>query len=167
MTVTAPDAETRRAISEMSLLVDIGSAWTKAAVVGRSLGRWRIAAHAAQPTSWDDEELIATLAARLTGRIDPRLAGRIAAQLADAPRIAVPTPVRPGRIALAAVSSELSGQAARRAAGAAGWGGGEAGGAGWVGGGGTRCRRRWPAGGRAPLRPTGRRGRCLAAGRRL
>jgi len=108
-------------LAELSLLVDIGSAWTKATVVGRSLGRWRIAAHAAQPTAWDDAELVATLAARLTARVDPRVSGRIAAILADAPRIAVHTPARPGRIALTAVSSELSGQAARRAAEAAGW----------------------------------------------
>jgi len=108
--------EVGRATSELSLLVDIGSAWTKAAVVGRALGRWRIAAHAAQPSAWDEAELIATLAARLAGRADPRVSARIASLLADAPRIAVHTPARPGRIALAAVSSELSGQAARRAA---------------------------------------------------
>jgi hypothetical protein len=121
MTVRTREPATGRALAELSLLVDIGSAWTKATVVGRSLGRWRIAAHAAQPTAWDDAELVATLAARLTGRVDPRVSARIAAILADAPRIAVHTPARPGRIALAAVSSELSGQAARRAAEAAGW----------------------------------------------
>ena len=38
--------------AEMSLLTDVGSAWTKAAVVARTRGRWRIAAHAAQPTGW-------------------------------------------------------------------------------------------------------------------
>ena len=121
MTLRVQDKEVGRATAELSLLVDIGSAWTKAAVVGRTLGRWRIAAHAAQPTAWDEEELLATLAARLGGRVDPRVAVRVAALLADAPRIAVHTPARPGRIALAAVSSELSGRAARRAAEAAGW----------------------------------------------
>jgi hypothetical protein len=121
MTIDAHVREVGRATSELSLLVDIGSAWTKAAVVGRTLGRWRIAAHAAQPTAWDEAELISTLAARLAGRADPRVSGRIATLLADAPRIEVHTPARPGRIALAAVSSELSGQAARRAAEAAGW----------------------------------------------
>ncbi|MEP6808138.1 MAG: glutamate mutase L, partial [Chloroflexota bacterium] len=121
MTVDTPDRGTGRALAELSLLVDIGSAWTKATVVGRSLGRWRIAAHAAQPTAWDEAELIGTLGARLAGAVDPRVSGRILAFLADAPRIAVHTPARPGRIALAAVSSELSGQAARRAAEAAGW----------------------------------------------
>ena len=121
MTVEAQGTGARRAVSELSLLVDIGSAWTKACVVGRSEGRWRIAAHAAQPTAWEEEELLATLAARLAGGVDPRIAGRVAAQLADAPRIAVHTPARPGRMALAAVSSELSGAAARRAAEAAGW----------------------------------------------
>lgn len=121
MTTNARAPEIVRATAELSLLVDIGSAWTKAAVVGRSLGRWRIAAHAAQPSAWDEADLIATLAARLAGRADPRVAARIATLLADAPRIAVHTPARPGRIALAAVSSDLSGQAARRAAEAAGW----------------------------------------------
>jgi hypothetical protein len=121
MTVDTREPRTGRATSELSLLVDIGSAWTKAAVVGRTFGRWRIAAHAAQPTAWDEAEMIATLVARLVGRVDPRVSARMAALLADAPRIAVHTPARPGRIALAAVSSELSGQAARRAAEAAGW----------------------------------------------
>lgn len=121
MTASPRVAETARATAELSLLVDIGSAWTKAAVVGRTLGRWRIAAHAAQPSAWDEAELIASLAARLSGSVDPRVAARIATLLADAPRIAVHTPARPGRIALAAVSSDLSGQAARRAAEAAGW----------------------------------------------
>jgi hypothetical protein len=107
--------------AELSLLIDIGSAWTKAAVVGRTRGRWRIAAHAAQPSSWDEAELIATLAARLGGSADPRVSGQLPALLADAPRISVHTPTRPGRIALAAVSSELSGRAARLAAEAAGW----------------------------------------------
>ena len=121
MTVETREAGLVRATSELSLLVDIGSAWTKAAVVGRTVGRWRIAAHAAQPTAWDEGELIATLAARLGGRVDPRVSGRIALLLADAPRISVHTPARPGRIAMAAVSSEFSGRAARRAAEAAGW----------------------------------------------
>lgn len=121
MTTEAPAREPGRATAELSLLVDIGSAWTKAAVVARALGRWRIAAHTAQPTAWDEDELIASLAGRLAGASDPRVSRRIAALLADAPRIAVHTPTRPGRIALAAVSSELSGQAARRAAEAAGW----------------------------------------------
>jgi hypothetical protein len=121
MTVDTREPGVSRATTELSLLVDIGSAWTKAAVVGRALGRWRIAAHAAQPTAWDQAEIIATLATRLTGRVDPRVSGRMATLLADAPRIAVHTPARPGRIAMAAVSSEFSGQAARRAAEAAGW----------------------------------------------
>lgn len=121
MTIETRATESGRATAELSLLVDIGSAWTKATVVGRTLGRWRIAAYAAQPSAWDEAELIASLAARLAGHVDPRVEARIAALLADAPRIAVHTPARPGRIALAAVSSEFSGRAARRAAEAAGW----------------------------------------------
>ena len=103
MTTEAPARELGRATAELSLLIDIGSAWTKAAVVGRAMGRWRIAAHAAQPSAWDEEELVATLAGRLAGPADPRVARRMAALLADAPRIAVHTPARPGRIALACV----------------------------------------------------------------
>ena len=121
MTIGNPETIAGLARAELSLLIDIGSAWTKAAVVGRTRGRWRIAAHAAQPSSWDEAELIATLAARLAGSADPRVSGRLGVLLADAPRISVHTPTRPGRIALAAVSSELSGRAARLAAEAAGW----------------------------------------------
>ncbi len=121
MTADRPEPTVSPATTELSLLVDVGSAWTKAAVVGRTRGRWRIAAHAAQPSGWDEAELIGTLAARLSGAADPRVAGRLAKLLADAPRISVHTPTRPGRIALAAVSSELSGRAASRAAEAAGW----------------------------------------------
>ena len=116
-----PGAAGGSATTELSLLMDIGSAWTKAAVVGRTRGRWRIAAHAAQPSGWDEAELIATLAARLAGTADPRVAARLDALLAEAPRISVHTPTRPGRIAMAAVSAELSGAAARRAAESAGW----------------------------------------------
>ena len=103
------------------MLVDNGSAWTKAAVVGRSRGRWRIAAHAAQPSSWQDEDLVAGLAAHLGGHADPRVTQGLQRILADAPRISCHTPARPGRLALAAVSAELSGRAARRAAESAGW----------------------------------------------
>lgn len=110
-----------RATTEVSLLLDFGSAWTKGIVVGRSVGRWRIAAHAAQPSSWDEADLIQTLAARLAGAADQRLADRLVAILSDAPRIACHTPARPGRIAVAAVSADLSGRAARRAAESAGW----------------------------------------------
>jgi len=121
MTVGRTEPMQALARAELSLLIDIGSAWTKAAVVGRTRGRWRIAAHAAQPSSWDEEELITTLAARLAGSADPRVSGQLAALLAEAPRISVHTPTRPGRIALAAVSAEMSGRAARLAAEAAGW----------------------------------------------
>jgi len=110
-----------RSTTEVSLLLDIGSAWTKGIVVGRSVGRWRIAAQAAQPSSWDETDLIQTLAARLVGAADQRLTERLVTILGDAPRITCHTPARPGRIALAAVSADLSGRAARRAAESAGW----------------------------------------------
>ncbi|HSM38858.1 MAG TPA: glutamate mutase L [Candidatus Limnocylindrales bacterium] len=110
-----------RVAAEMSLLTDIGSAWTKASVVGRSRGRWRLAAHVAQPTSWGDEEMLGTLAARLAPSADRRVVDRISELLHAAPRISCHTPRRAGRIALAAVSAELSGASARRAAESAGW----------------------------------------------
>jgi hypothetical protein len=107
--------------AELSLLVDAGSAWTKAAVVGRARGRWRIVAHGAQPTAWGEAELRASIAARLGNAADRRLGERLPELLAAAPRIACHTPRRAGRIGLAAVSAELSGSAARHAAESAGW----------------------------------------------
>ncbi|HET7141166.1 MAG TPA: glutamate mutase L, partial [Candidatus Limnocylindria bacterium] len=107
--------------AELSVLVDIGSAWTKASVIGRSRGRWRIAAHAAQPTSWDEGELWRTLAAHLAAGADRRLHERLERLVAEAPRIECHTPRRPARLALAAVSRDISGAAARRAAESAGW----------------------------------------------
>jgi hypothetical protein len=107
--------------AEMTLLVDAGSAWTKAAVVARSRGRWRLVAHDAQPTIWGEETLRDTLAARIAPSADRRVAERVRELLAGAPRISCHTPRRAGRLALAAVSDELSGASARRAAESAGW----------------------------------------------
>lgn len=107
--------------AEMTLLVDAGSAWTKAAVVARSRGRWRLAAHVAQPTAWGEAELRSSLVARLVGVVDRRVADRLPELLAVAPRISCHTPRRAGRLALGAVSAELSGASARRAAESAGW----------------------------------------------
>jgi hypothetical protein len=107
--------------AELSVLVDIGSAWTKAAIVARTRGRWRIATHVAQPTAWGEDELRATLAKRMGGVVDQRVSERIGELLSSAPRIACHTPRRVGRLGLAAVSNELSGTSARRAAESAGW----------------------------------------------
>jgi MutL protein len=107
--------------AELALLVDAGSAWAKAAVIGRVRGRWRLVTHAAQPTAWGASELRATLTARLRGAADPRLAARIDDLFAGANRIECHTAKRPGRLAVVAVSREVSGSAARRAAEAAGW----------------------------------------------
>jgi hypothetical protein len=116
MTIRRP-----RATAELSLLIDVGSAWTKASVIARSRGRWRIAAHAAQPTGWDIEELWATLAHRLAAGGDRRLHDRLLGLVSEAPRIECHTPGRPAQLALAAVSRDVSGAAARRAAESAGW----------------------------------------------
>jgi hypothetical protein len=107
--------------AEMTLLVDAGSAWTKAAVVARTRGRWRLVAHGAQPTAWGEETLRDTLAARIAPSADRRVAERVRDLLAAAPRISCHTPRRAGRLALAAVSDELSGASARRAVESAGW----------------------------------------------
>ena len=107
--------------AELSMLVDVGSAWTKAAVVARSRGRWRIVGQVAQPTAWGEDELRAALVARMAGVADQRVAERLADLLGRAPRIACHTPRRAGRLGLTAVSAELSGDAARRAAESAGW----------------------------------------------
>ncbi|HET6381734.1 MAG TPA: glutamate mutase L, partial [candidate division Zixibacteria bacterium] len=118
-----PDLELKRpsATTELSLLLDVGSAWTKASVVARARGRWRIVAHAAQPSAWGEDELRATLEARLRPVTDRRLTDQLGRLLATAPRISCHTPRRAGRLGLAAVSAELSGATARRVAESAGW----------------------------------------------
>lgn len=107
--------------AEMSLLVDIGSAWTKASVVARSRGRWRICAHTAQPSSWEYDELVTALAAQLEAGADRRLVDRLPQIVAAAPWIECHTPRRAGQLAIAAVSRDVSGAALRRAAQSAGW----------------------------------------------
>ena len=107
--------------AELALLVDAGSAWVKANVIARVAGRWRIVGHAAQPTAWGGIELRDTLATQLAATVDARLVGRLDDLLTSANRIECHTARRPGRIAVVAVSRELSGGSARRAAEAAGW----------------------------------------------
>ena len=113
--------ERSSASAELSVLVDIGSAWTKAAVVARARGRWRIVVQVAQPTAWGEDELRSALLARLTPVADQRVAARMDELLGSAPRIACHTPRRVGRLGLASVSAELSGASAQRAAESAGW----------------------------------------------
>ena len=107
--------------AEMALLVDVGSAWAKAGVIGRVRGRWRLVAHAAQPTAWGATALRQALVDQLVASADPRLVDRLDDLIADANRIECHTAQRPARLAVVAVSRELSGSAARRAAEAAGW----------------------------------------------
>ena len=116
-----PEQRGPRVAAEMTLLVDAGSAWTKAAIVARSRGRWRLVGQVSQPTSWGEEELRSALVARLQPVADRRVVDRLGELLAVAPRISCHTPRRAGRLALAAVSNELSGASARRAAESAGW----------------------------------------------
>lgn len=117
----APDGAATNPTAELSLLIDAGSAWTKASIVGRTRGRWRIVAHAAQPSAWDESTLIEALVSRMGDAVDQRLRAGVSGIVAAAPRIACHTPARPGRLAIAAVTSEVSGSAARRAAESAGW----------------------------------------------
>ena len=107
--------------TELALLVDTGTAWTKAGVIGRVRGRWRLVAHAAQPTAWGEQELLRRLVEQLALTADPRLTGRFVDLLSRATRVECHTPARSARLAIVAVSRELSGGAARRAAEAAGW----------------------------------------------
>ncbi len=107
--------------TELALLIDSGSAWHKASVIGRSRGRWRLLTHVAQPASWGPAELQRRLAAQLEGVGDARLAGTWDDLLARATRIECRSPERQPRLALVAVSRELSGSAARRVAEATGW----------------------------------------------
>lgn len=107
--------------AEMALLIDVGSAWAKAGVIGRVRGRWRLVAHAAQPTAWGAAALRRALVDQLVAAADPRLADRLDDLIADSNRIECHTAPRPARLAIVAVSRELSGSAARRAAEATGW----------------------------------------------
>lgn len=107
--------------TDLVLLSDTGSAWTKLILVARHGRRWRIAGAAAQPTAWGEEPLIAALAAGVMRHADPRLAHGLAERLRSVPRIESHTPRRPGRLVLAAVSRELSAPVLRRAAESAGW----------------------------------------------
>jgi hypothetical protein len=75
----------------------------------------------AQPTAWGAGELHRSLLERLEAVVDRRLSPRLDELLASANPIEFHTARRPGRIVVAAVSRELSGGAARRAAEAAGW----------------------------------------------
>ena len=107
--------------TELALLVDVGSAWVKANVIGRVRGRWRLVAHATQPTSWGGGQLRDALAGQLARSADSRLGDRLAELVGAANRLECHTARRPGRLAVVAVSRELSGSSARRAAEAAGW----------------------------------------------
>ena len=107
--------------TELALLVDVGSAWAKAGVIGRVRGKWRLVAHAAQPTAWGPNELRRALIDRLVASGDPRLVDRYDDLLARANRIESHTAREPGRLAVVAVSREISGSTARRTAEAAGW----------------------------------------------
>jgi hypothetical protein len=107
--------------AELALLVDVGSAWAKAGVIGRVRGRWRLVTQVAQPTAWGAAELRRGLIDRLVAAGDPRLASEWEALLDGASRIECHTARHPGRLAVVAVSREVSGSSARRAAEAAGW----------------------------------------------
>ncbi len=107
--------------TQLALLLDVGSAWAKASVIGRVRGRWRLVAHASQPTAWGAAELRRGLLEQIDASADTRLSGRAEELLRTANRIECHTSRQTGRLAVVAVSRELSGGSARRAAEAAGW----------------------------------------------
>lgn len=107
--------------ADLALLIDVGSAWAKAGIIGRVRGRWRLVAHAAQPTAWGAAELRRALIRQLEAAGDPRLIGQYDDLLRGANRIECHTARQQGRMVVVAVSREISGSAARRAAEAAGW----------------------------------------------
>lgn len=107
--------------AELALLLDVGSAWAKASAIGVVRGRWRLVAHASQPTAWGAAELRRSLVDRMAEAVDARLVDRLDELVARAPRIECHTARAPRRLVVVAVSRELSGGAARRAAEAAGW----------------------------------------------
>jgi hypothetical protein len=86
--------------TELTLLLDVGSAWTKAALVGRAGGRWRIVSGTAQPTAWGESVLVEDLVGRLTPHADARLSRRLANLVREAPRITCRSPRRAGRLAV-------------------------------------------------------------------
>lgn len=88
--------------TELTLLLDVGTAWTKAALVGRAGGRWRIVSGSAQPTAWGDAVLVEDLVGRLIPHADTRLHRRLPLLVREAPRITCRSPQRPGRLAVAA-----------------------------------------------------------------
>ena len=88
--------------TEITLLLDVGSAWTKAALVGRAGGRWRIVSGSAQPTAWGEAVLVEDLVGRLMPHADTRLHGRLPLLVREAPRITCRSPQRPGRLAVVA-----------------------------------------------------------------
>lgn len=88
--------------TDLSLLLDVGSAWTKAALVGRAGGRWRIVSGTAQPTAWGESALVDDLVGRLSPHADARLSRRLALLVRDAPRITSRSAHRPGRLAIVA-----------------------------------------------------------------
>lgn len=106
--------------TELTLLLDVGTAWTKAALVGRAGGRWRIVSGTAQPTSWGETVLIEDLVDRLGPHADSRLSRRLAILVREAPRITCRSPRRPGSLVLAAASTRDL-EAARALAVRSGW----------------------------------------------
>jgi hypothetical protein len=88
--------------TELTLLLDVGSAWTKAALVGRAGGRWRVVSGAAQPSSWGEAVLLEDLVTSLGPHADARLQKRLPLLVREAPRITCRSPRRRGRLAVVA-----------------------------------------------------------------
>ena len=108
--------------AELTILENIGTAWTKASVVGRAGGRWRIVTQAAQPSAWGEDALLDALSQRLRPLVDPRLVADLAGIVRDATRIVCRSPRRPARLVVVSVGVAAPAVAALTAdAEAAGW----------------------------------------------
>ena len=105
----------------LAVTVDRGSAWTKAAVITSVRGRWRIAAHASQPSAWSDDELLASLVRPLEAAVSGAAPLDLPELVRDAPRIECGSAAATLSIALVCDPGSSWSLAARRTAEASGW----------------------------------------------
>ena len=107
--------------SRASFALDLGSATSSAAVLGRINERWRLLAAESAPAGTDPEDLLATLVGRLT-EADPALAAELDLDPADlgATRRLIARTAELPRLAILA-TSERERAAAERLAATAGW----------------------------------------------
>jgi hypothetical protein len=106
--------------AELTLLIDVGTGWTKGVAVGQARGRWRIAATVSQPTSWGEDALLESLIHRLRPHVDPRLDRNLQSLVISADRVVCRSLPHAGRLAVSGADPLAADRAAVVAA-AAGW----------------------------------------------